>query len=120
MPFYPREPGVQEIMTAENQRDQALAMLDARLARLSALYKECYLSSGRGAIVVYARNVIEKNWPNKNDYRTKDDILDVFDTPSAIAQLSRMIDNYNQRTEGIMALITDYSNATYFITVKLP
>ena len=120
MPFYRSEPGVQEIMTAENQRDQALAMLDARLARLSTLYKECYLSSGRGAIVVYARNVIEKNWPNRNDYRTKDDILDVFDTPSAIAQLSRMIDNYNQRTEGIMALITDYSNATYFITVKLP
>jgi hypothetical protein len=107
-------------MTAENQRDQALAMLDTRLARLSTLYEESYLSSGRGAIVVYAGNVIEKNRPNRNDYRTKGDILDVFDTPSAIAQLSRMIDSYNPRTEGIMALITDYSNATYFITVKLP
>jgi hypothetical protein len=120
MPFCHSESGVQETMTAENQRDQALSMLDARLAKLSQLYRECYLSSGRGAVVVYARNVIKRDGPKKNDYRTKEDILDVFDTPSARAQLSRMIDNYNQRTEGIMVLITDYSNATYFITVKLP
>ena len=106
-------------MSAETQRDQALSILDLKLKKLSRLYKECYLSSGRGAIMVYASNVVKKDGPNEHDYRTKDEILDVFDNPSSQATLTRMIDGYNQKKEGIMALITDYSNATYFITVKL-
>jgi hypothetical protein len=70
--------------------------------------------------MVYASDIIERDGPNEHDYRTKEEIVDVFDTPSSRAKLSRMIDNYNQKTEGIMALITDYSNATYFITIRLP
>jgi hypothetical protein len=107
-------------MSAESQRDQALSILDSRLAKLSKLYKECYLSSGRGALMVYASDLIEKDVLNEHHYRTKEEILDVFDTPSSRAKLSRMIDNYNQKAEGIMALITDYSNVTYFVTIRLP
>ena len=107
-------------MSAESQRDQALSILDSRLAKLSRLYKECHLSYGRGALMVYASDVIERDVLNEHNYRTKEEILDVFDTPSSRAKLSRMIDNYNQKAEGIMALITDYSNLTYFVTIRLP
>jgi hypothetical protein len=46
-------------------------------------------------------------------------MLEVFDSPSSKEKLKGMLDNYDHKTEGIMALITDYSNATYFITVRL-
>lgn len=74
---------------------------------------------GRGALLVYAENVIERAIPSKHDYRTRDEILEVFDAPSSSMQLAKMIDDYNQQNEGIMALITTYSNATFFVTVKL-
>ena len=106
-------------MNAESQRDKALSILNSRLAQLSKLYKECYLSSGRGALMVYASDVIEKGIPKEYDYRTKEEMLEVFDMPSSQATLSEMIEKYSQKKEGIMALITDYSNATYFITFKL-
>ncbi len=57
-------------MSAINQRDQALSILDSKLSLLSELYKECCLSMGRGALLVYARNVIERGLPNKHDYRS--------------------------------------------------
>jgi len=69
--------------------------------------------------MVYARDVINREGPKKTDYRTKEELLDVFDSPSSQLTLIEMIDNYNQNNEGIMALITDYANATYFITCKL-
>ena len=106
-------------MSAITQRDQALSILDTNLTQLSKLYKECYRSMGRGALLVYASDVIERGFPNKHDYRTKKEILDVFDAPTSRAQLKKMIDNYDQENEGIMTLITSYSNATYFTTVKL-
>jgi endo-1,4-beta-mannosidase len=106
-------------MNAERQRDKALSILNSRLTQLSKLYKECYLSSGRGALIVYASDVIEKGIPKEYDYRTKEEMLEVFDMPSSQATLSEMIGKYSQKKEGIMALITDYSNATYFITFKL-
>jgi len=77
------------------------------------------LSMGRGALLVYASDVIERGLPNGHDYRTKEEILDVFDAPVSHTQLEEMIDKYDQKNEGIMTLITSYSNATYFITVKL-
>ena len=69
--------------------------------------------------MAYAIDIIEKDGPNKHNYRTKTEILDLFDAPSDNDKLSLMIGNYNQRTEGIMVLITDFSNASYFITVNL-
>ncbi len=74
---------------------------------------------GRGALLVYASNVIERGVPSKIDYRTKKEILQVFDAASSQAQLKQMIDDYDQKNEGIMTLITSYSNATFFVTFKL-
>lgn len=105
-------------MSAITQRDQAISILDSKLTLFSKLYKECYLSMGRGALLVYARNVIERGLPNEHDYRTKKEILDVFDDPASHDQLEGMINNYDQKNEGVLALITNYSNATFFVTVK--
>ena len=106
-------------MSATSQRDKALSVLDSNLTQLSKLYKECYLSMGRGALLVYANDVIEKGLPVKHDYRTKEEILDVFDSPYSHAKLEEMIDDYDQNNEGIITLITNYSNATFFVTVRL-
>lgn len=105
-------------MSAITQREQALDILHDKLPQLSKLYKECYLHSGRGALLLYAVNVIERKAPNIYNYGTKEEMLDLFDSLSSRKKLARMIDNYNPRKEGIMVLITDYSNATFFITVK--
>lgn len=106
-------------MSAIQQRDEALSILDSNLAQLSKLYKECFLAMGRGAMLVYASSVIEGRPPSKYDYRTKEEILEVFDAPASHAELEEMIDKYDQKDEGIMTLITSYSNATFFVTVKL-
>jgi len=106
-------------MSSITQRDQAISILNSKLKLLSKLYKECYLSMGKGALLVHARDVIERGLPNEHDYRTKEEILDVFDAPASVAQLKEMINNYDHKEEGVLALITSYSNATYFVTVKL-
>ena len=106
-------------MSAEKERDQALSILNSNLSQLSRLYKECYLSMGRGVLMVYASDVIENGIPRKIDYRTKEEILDIFDAPSSHAELEEMIDNYTQSNEGIMTLITSFSNATFFVTFRL-
>jgi len=106
-------------MSAINQRDKALSVLDSKLAQLSKLYKECFLSMGRGALLVYASDVIEKRFPTNQDYRKKEEILDIFDAPASHNKLEKMIDKYDHKNEGIMTLITSHSNATYFVTVKL-
>jgi len=105
--------------SAISQRDQALSILDSNLKKLSNLYKECYLSMRRGVLIVYASDVIKRGVPSKIDYRTKEEILEVFDAPSSHAELEQMIDSYDPKTEGIMTLITSYSNATFFVTFKL-
>ena len=105
-------------MNAQNQRDQALGILDSKISEVSKLFKECYLSSGKGAVVVYASDVIHRDGPKKHHYRTYEEMIEIFDTPATQVKLNNMINGYNQKVEGIMALITDYSNATYFITVK--
>lgn len=69
--------------------------------------------------MVYASDVIGRDGPKEFDYRTKEEILEVFDNPSTQATLTQMINDYDQKKEGIMTLITDYSNATYFIKFKL-
>jgi len=69
--------------------------------------------------MTYANDVINNGGPTENNYRTKKEMLEVFDSPPSNEKLRRMLDDYDQKTEGIMALITDYSNATYFITVRL-
>ena len=106
-------------MSALNERDQALAILDSKLTKLSKLYRDCYLAAGKGALLVHAKDVIEVRTPSMTDYRIREEMLELFDTPRSQAALTKMIDNYEPQKEGIMSLITSFSNATYFITIKL-
>lgn len=114
----PRMRKLENTMSAITQRDQALAILDAQLKPLSKLYKECYLSQGRGALLLYASDVIANKLPAKSGYRTAKEILEIFDAPASHAELKGMIAKYAPKKEGILTLITDYANATFFITVK--
>ena len=70
-------------MSATTQRERALDILEDKLPQLSKLYKECYLHSGRGGLLLYAIDVIEREAPNNYDYRTKEEMLDVFDNLSS-------------------------------------
>ena len=58
-------------MSAINQRNNALSVLDSNLGQISKIYKECFLAMGRGALLVYAIDVIEGSLPNRHDYRKK-------------------------------------------------
>jgi len=58
--------------------------------------------------MAYANDIINNGGPTENSYRTKEEMLEVFDSPSSNEKLKGMLDNYDQKTEGIMALITDY------------
>jgi len=46
-------------------------------------------------------------------------MLEIFDNPDSKSRLADMIDNYDPKNEGIMTLITSYSNATFFVTCRL-
>jgi hypothetical protein len=105
-------------MSAIIERDHAVSILASNQMTISKIYKECYLSMGRGALLVYAQNVIDARLPRKLDYRTKKEMLAVFDAPHSQTSLATMIDSYNPRREGILTLITSHSNATFFVTVK--
>ncbi len=105
-------------MSAFSERDQALSILDLKLDKLSKVYEECYLSKGKGALLVYADRIIKGKIPGSIDYNTKEDILFVFDSPASQPVLREMLENYDAKTEGIMTLITSYSNASFFVTVK--
>ena len=111
--------GIINNMSAINQRDNALSVFDSNLPQLSKLYKECFLAMGRGAMLVYASDVIEGRLPQNHNYRKKEEILEVFDAPTSHDELEEMIDKYDYKNEGIMTLITSYSNATFFVTIKL-
>ena len=106
-------------MSAINERDDALSNLNPNLSHLSKLYRQCYLSMGKGALLIYAKDVIANRLPSKIDYTTKEELLDIFDSPTSQGKLINMVDNYNPRTEGILILITSHSNATFFVTVNL-
>jgi len=74
---------------------------------------------GKGALLVYAKDVFEGGLPNKGNYRTQAEMLGIFDKPDSQARLVEMIDNYEPKNEGIMTLITTYSDATFFVTYRL-
>ncbi|WP_223296723.1 hypothetical protein [Thiorhodovibrio frisius] len=105
-------------MNSSNQKDQALEFLKADLPRFSKLYKECFLAVGRGAMLVYAKSALSKKLPNNHNYRTRQEILELFDAVESKEKLGGMIDLYEPKEEGILVLITDYSYATYFVTVN--
>ena len=70
-------------------------------------------------MLTYAIDIIEGKLPNKHNYRKKEEILDVFNASTSHDKLERIINKYDHKHEGIMTLITSYSNATFFVIVKL-
>jgi len=49
---------LEENMSAAAEREKVLSILSANVRALSRLYRECFLSMGRGALLVYA----ERGW----------------------------------------------------------
>jgi hypothetical protein len=106
-------------MKAEIERDKALSILGKDLVHLSKLFKECNLEQGRGALLLHTRLILEPTVPNKSDYRTKEEIVDLFEDKKSRSEIAIMVDEYESKKSGILVLITSQSNATFYITVKL-
>jgi len=100
------------------ERERALSLLEEQLPQLSKLFKECYLSKGRGAIVLYPFMLGKNHEIGEIAYSTKSESLDFFDNASSRAELRKLIANYNPTNEGILILIVE-SGAAWFVTVKL-
>lgn len=106
-------------MTAADERDMALSKLNSNLKALSITYKECFLEMGKGGLLVYAQDMLNGKKPGKHHYRTKQELLELFDRPVSHNKLGNLIDNYDPKKEGIIVVITSHANATYFVTCKL-
>jgi hypothetical protein len=105
---------------AIHEREAALERLDEHIFELSALYRESYLKTGRGALVVHTHLLEAGHRPSTIDYHTKKQSLNLFDAKNSKRQIADMIDGYDPKSEGILVLITSATgNATWFITVKL-
>jgi hypothetical protein len=101
------------------ERDRALAALDPFWPEISLAFRECYLSAGIGALLVYTDPVINGNIPTEDDYLTKNDVLEIIDGKDSKAGLAALLSNYDPGKEGILVLITSATNAPFFVTVKL-
>jgi len=99
------------------EKENTLKILDKHLTFLSRIYRECYLQKGRGAIVLYPFHVENIPLLSCIDYNNKDQSLDLFDNRKSRKDLSKLIDNYDPKNQGILILITK-SNATWFLTIK--
>jgi hypothetical protein len=106
-------------MQAEIERDKALSILGKDLENISKIFKKRYKAQGRGALLLHTRLILELTFPNKSDYRTKKEIVDLFDDKKSKTELAQMIDDYDPKKLGILVLITNQKNATFYITVKL-
>ncbi len=104
--------------TSIQEKENTLKILDKHLTFLSRIYKECYLQKGRGAIVLYPFHVENIPLLSCIDYNNKDQSLDLFDNRKSRKDLSKLINNYDPKKQGILILITK-SNATWFLTIKL-
>lgn len=107
------------MMTPEEEKDKVLSVIDPFLLEISLIYRECYLSEGKGALLVYADSVINGNLPAEGDYTTKNDVLEIIDGIDAKAGLAALLSSYDPHTEGILVLIPSMNNAPFFVTVKM-
>lgn len=89
------------------------------MLEISLVYRECYLSDGKGALLVYADSVIHGNIPTEGDYSTKNDVLEIIDGKDSKAGLAALLSSYDPHTEGILVLMPSNNNAPFFITLKL-
>ena len=106
-------------MQAKIERDKALSILGKDLTHLSKLFKECFLAQGRGALLLHTRLILESTIPNKSDYRSKEEIVDLFEDKKSRSEIALMVKEYDPKKSGILVLITNQENATFYITVKL-
>lgn len=86
---------------AKQERADALSMLEEHIFELSNVFRESYLRSGRGALIVYTYLLNEGHRPTSIDYNSRKQSLDLFDTASSKSQLEKMIDGYNPSSEGV-------------------
>jgi len=105
--------------TAIQERERSLEILEKQLYHLSNVFKESYLKKGKGALVVPTYLLEGNPQISSTDYNNKNESLALFDTANSREDLKKLIDNYDPRIEGILILITQVENATWFITVKL-
>jgi hypothetical protein len=106
-------------MTPEEERDKALAALGPFWPDVSLAFRECYLSAGKGAVLIYTDPVINGTIPTDNDYLTRNDVLEMIDGKEPKACLAALLSSYDPHSEGLLVLITSATNATFFHTVKL-
>ena len=106
-------------MTPEEERDRALAALGPFWPEVSPVFRERYLSSGKGAVLVYADPVIKGAIPVEDDYLTRNDVLEMIDGKDAKAALAARLNSYDPHAEGILVLITSAANTPFFHTFKL-
>lgn len=100
------------------EREQALSILESQMNEISALFKRCYLSSGRGVLLLHSQNVKPSNKVADSSYLTEEEAFDLFDSEKSKNDLEKMVREYKPKREGILVLITK-SNATWFVTCKL-
>ena len=102
------------------QRDKAVEILQGRISQVSNIFRKGYLAMGRGALLLYAEDVIKNQHVSVENYRDRKESLLLYDNENSKNQLAQMIDSYNPKTQGIMVLISsDSSNSTWFFTVFL-
>ena len=107
------------MLTPMEERDKALSVIDPFLYDISMIFRDCYLSEGKGALLVYADSVINGNIPTEGDYSTKNDVLEIIDGKEPKAGLAALLGSYDPHSEGILVLITSSTNAPFFHIVKL-
>jgi hypothetical protein len=106
-------------MTPEELRDKALAALGPFWPEVSLVFRECYLSSGKGAVLVYTDPVINGTIPTDDDYLTRNDVLEIIDGKEPKAGLAALLSSYDPHSEGILVLVTSSTNTPFFHAVKL-
>jgi len=107
------------MMSPIEERDKALSVIDPFLLEISMVFRDCYLSEGKGALLVYADSIINGNIPTEADYTTNNDVLEIIDGIDAKASLAALLSKYDPHIEGILVLIPSSNTAPFFNTIKL-
>jgi len=80
---------------AIQERNDALATLEGQVYELSRLFREGYLSAGRGALIVHTTFLEGGHKPSMIDYNAREESLELFDVTRSTRKLTRMIDGYD-------------------------
>jgi len=105
--------------TAIQERERSLEILEKQLYHLSNFFKETYLKKGKGALVIPTFLLEGNSHVSSTNYNNKNESLALFDDADSRKELKELINKYDPKIEGILILITQANNASWFITVKL-